>query len=113
MIRYAYAGRKYPRYQPDVQGVFHWTSVGTSGFVPVPPGTHKRRFHNWLLYGGPYNSVFVWQNAGSAETAAVVVATFEGARPRHRRPLTDDEDIMDIVDISLRALGEFDGKRIH
>ena len=65
MIRYAYAGRHYPRYLPDGQRVFHWQSVGTTS-TPPPTSTHKRLYHNWLYYGGKYRNVFVWQNVGSS-----------------------------------------------
>jgi hypothetical protein len=68
MIRYTYAGRHNPQYQPDGQGVFRWQSVGTTATPST--ATHTRLYHNWLLIGGPYNSVFVWQNAGGSDVPA-------------------------------------------
>jgi len=70
MIRYTYAGRRNPQYRPDGQGVFRWQSVGTTT-TPPASSTHKRLYHNWVLIGGPYNSVFVWQNAGGTETPSI------------------------------------------
>lgn len=44
--------------------IIRWQSAGSV------VATHKRPFHNWAVYGGSPNSVFVWQNAGTSTPAA-------------------------------------------
>lgn len=69
------------------QSVFRWASYGTT--TSAAGGTRKRPYRNWLIYGGPYNSVFLWQNAGTSADVVVpdvtpVVKTGTGGIDRRR-----------------------------
>ena len=68
MIRYTTNGRQYPRQLVHPQVVFRWASKGSGGAPPAGGGTHKRLFHNWLVYGLGHQNIFVWQNAGTTAT---------------------------------------------
>ena len=80
MIRYASNVRQYPQYQPvgtGIDGVFRWYSVGSGGAIPPPPPqTHKRLYHNWLVYGDQQSDIFVWQSAGTTGGTPVTTMGF-------------------------------------